>query len=386
MSNNIKLSSVDLERIVISKKNRYKLNIKEKDEIKKKISRQIILITGACGSIGKLFVKEIYKFDFKKIYLLDKNENDLVELNRDLILLNKKKINRTNFICTDITSFDLDQFLSNQKISFYFNFAAIKHVRSEEYLESIKYMFKTNSLKFCPNKKNFLKLFFSISSDKAVLPQSLLGISKYLMEEKLCEFLKKNKSVFVSSVRFANVCFSEGSYLKYAKERIEKKITFGLPLNIKRYFITHEEAISLCFKSILKRNRNKILMPSNKVLNKEYTLSSIIKNILNLYEFKIKYSKKISRVKGNIFPVVISNYEIEGQKNYEEFFDKKKDKVNYDKDKQTMKINFTNNIDVSKLVTNLQFKKTKTDIIKLIRTKIKTFKQQKKSVKVSHLV
>ena len=386
MSNNIKLSSVDLERIVISKKNRYKLNIVEKTEIKKKLSNQIILIIGACGSIGKLFVKEIYKFNFKKIYLLDKNENDLVELNRDLILLNKKKIIKTNFICTDITSFNLDQFLSNQKITHYFNFAAIKHVRSEEYLESIKYMFKTNSLKFCPKKKNFLKLFFSISSDKAVLPQSLLGISKYLMEQKLSEFSKKNKPVFVSSVRFANVCFSEGSYLKYAKERIEKKITFGLPLNIKRFFITHEEAISLCFKSILKRNRNKILMPSNKVLNQEYSLSFIIEKILNLYGFKIKYSKKISKVKGGVFPVIISNYEIEGQKGYEEFFDKKKDKVNYDKDKKTMKINLNNNIDVSKLISNLQIKKTKADIIKLIRTKIKTFKQQKKSIKVSHLV
>ena len=110
----------------------------------------------------------------------------------------------------------------SNKISQYFNFAAIKHVRSEEYLDSLKYMFKTNSESFCP-KKSRLKLFFSISSDKAVLPQSLLGISKFLMEKKLSQFAK-NKSIFVSTVRFANVCFSEGSYLKYAKERIEKSI------------------------------------------------------------------------------------------------------------------------------------------------------------------
>ena len=83
----------------------------------------------------------------------------------------------------------------------------MKHVRSEEYLDSLKYMFKTNSANFCPRKKNYLKIFFSISSDKAVLPQSFLGISKYFMEEKIAEFAKKNKSVSVSTVRFANVCF-----------------------------------------------------------------------------------------------------------------------------------------------------------------------------------
>jgi FlaA1/EpsC-like NDP-sugar epimerase len=64
-------------------------------------------------------------------------------------------------------------------------------------------MFKTNSSKFCPNKKNELKIFFSISSDKAVLPQSFLGISKYFMEEKLSDFAKKNKSSFCV---FSQVC------------------------------------------------------------------------------------------------------------------------------------------------------------------------------------
>ena len=223
MLQTVKYSIIDLEKIIISNKDRYKLNIKEKNEIKKTLFNQNLLIIGACGSIGRLFSKEIYKFNFKNIYLLDKNENALVELNRDLVFLNKKKIKKTNFICTDITSLNLDNFLVSNKIDQYYNFAAMKHVRSEEYLDSLKYMFKTNSINFCPNKKNNLKIFFSISSDKAVLPQSFLGISKYFMEKKLAYFAKKNKSISISTVRFANVCFSEGSYLKYAKERIEKK-------------------------------------------------------------------------------------------------------------------------------------------------------------------
>ena len=386
MPQNIKLSIDRLEKIIISNKDRYKLNFTEKSEIKKTLFNQNILIVGACGSIGKKFTKQIYKFNFKKIYLLDKNENELVELNRDLVLLNIKKVKKTQFVCTDITSFNLDGFLLNNKITHYYNFAAMKHVRSEEYLDSLKYMFKTNSDKFCPTKKNHLKLFFSISSDKAVLPQSLLGISKYFMEEKISSFSKKNRSVFLSTVRFANVCFSEGSYLKYVKERIEKKISFGLPINIKRFFITHEEAISLCFKSILKRNKNKILMPSDRILNKEYKLSSLVKKLLFIYGYKIKYSKKVLSVKKSFFPVVITDDNLEGQKNYEEFYNKNIDQVTYDKDNQTMKIELINNIDVDLIVKKIQKQKTKNEIIKLIQKKIKTFIPKKNSIKVSHLV
>ena len=386
MPQNIKLSIDRLEKIIISNKDRYKLNFTEKSEIKKTLFNQNILIVGACGSIGKQFTKQIYKFNFKKIYLLDKNENELVELNRDLVLLNIKKVKKTQFVCTDITSFNLDGFLLNNKITHYYNFAAMKHVRSEEYLDSLKYMFKTNSDKFCPTKKNHLKLFFSISSDKAVLPQSLLGISKYFMEEKISSFSKKNRSVFLSTVRFANVCFSEGSYLKYVKERIEKKISFGLPINIKRFFITHEEAISLCFKAILKRNKNKILMPSDRILNEEYKLSSLVKKLLYIYGYKIKYSKRILSVKKSFFPVVIINDNLEGQKNYEEFYNKNRDQVTYDKDNQTMKIELINNIDVDLIVKKIQKQKTKNEIIKLIQKKIKTFIPKKNSIKVSHLV
>ena len=386
MNNKIEFSIPELESKIISKKNRYQLSKLEESEVKKTLLNQNILISGACGSIGKFFTKKIFNYDFQSLYLLDKNENDLVELNRDLVLLNSKKIKKIKFICTDLTSFSLDNFLSSNKIDHYYNFAAVKHVRSEEYLESLKYMFKTNSSKFCPNKKNNLRVFFSISSDKAVLPQSFLGISKYFMEEKLSNFAKKNKSVFVSSVRFANVSFSEGSYLKYAKERIEKKISFGLPLKIKRYFITHEESISLCFKSILKKNKNKILMPSDKVMIEEYQLSFLIKKLLKLYGYKIKYSKKILKVQKNLFPVVVNEKNLEGQKNYEEFYDKSKYHVEYDKDYQTMKINLFNKYQVDTVIKKLLKLKSKQKIIKLIQEKIKDFKPKQNTIRVSELI
>ena len=75
-------------------------------------------------------------------------------------------------------------------------------------------MVKTNSLKFIEknlSKKNNLKQVFSISTDKSANPSSILGVTKKLMEYKLCDF-KKNKNIFVSSVRFANVSFSNEVY------------------------------------------------------------------------------------------------------------------------------------------------------------------------------
>ena len=133
------------EEKVISKKNRFKLLNQDIIELKKNFFKSNILITGAAGSIGSQFCKDILKFNFKSIFLMDKNENQLTELNRDLILVcDKNKINRIRFICSDLTIFNIDDFLKENKITHYLNFAAIKHVRSEEELTSIKYMFLTN--------------------------------------------------------------------------------------------------------------------------------------------------------------------------------------------------------------------------------------------------
>ena len=77
-------------------------------------------------------------------------------------------------------------------------------------------------------------------------------------------------------------------------------------------------------------------MPSDKTTIKEYSLEHIIKKILKVYGYKIKYTNKISNVKNSSFLVVISKKNLEGQKNYEEFYDNKNDKVIYDKDKKTI--------------------------------------------------
>ena len=109
---------------------------------------------------------------------MDKNENDLTELNRN-ILLNKNSTKKTYYICSELNCFNLNNFLKEKKINIFLNFAAVKHVRSEENIYSIKYLFLTNSincLNFKPSK--YLRKIFIISTDKAADPSSLMGFSK----------------------------------------------------------------------------------------------------------------------------------------------------------------------------------------------------------------
>ena len=148
-----------LEKRVISKKNRFQITKKEQNEIKKLFDKENILITGTCGSIGKAFTKKILNLNYKNLYLLDKDENSLTDLNREILIDFKVPIKKIKFICSDITSLDINEFLLKNKITIYLNFAAVKHVRSEENLESIKYMFGTNSQRFCPSKKFMLKTY-----------------------------------------------------------------------------------------------------------------------------------------------------------------------------------------------------------------------------------
>lgn len=381
-----KISLNYLQQKIISKKNRFKILKKEILEIEKLFVNANVLITGACGSIGKAFTKEMLNFKYKNLYLLDKDENNLTNLNREISLNNRASIKKIKFVCSDITSIDIDDFLIKNKITIYLNFAAVKHVRSEENIDSIKYMLKTNSQKFCPKKKNNLKIFFSVSSDKSVKSTSILGISKYFMEQELANYSSKFPKVFVSSARFANVAFSNGSYLEYAKNRIEQKKTFGLPMKISRYFITTEEAISICLKSILKKNKNKIVIPSSKIIKKNVSLESLINKILNIYNYKISFTKKIKKVNSKFFPVIPNIENLEGQKNFEEFFDKNFEKPIENNDACIMTLEMIKDKNVSLNVKKILALNSKKKIINFLNEKISTFSSQKKYQKVSLLV
>ena len=280
-----------LKKKIISKKNRFKLSSEQNKEIKKKFYNSNILIIGAAGSIGSVFTLSMINYNFKKLFLIDKDENSLTELNREILVKNKKTVKKVEFICSDLNLLDLRKIILENKINHYLNFAAIKHVRSEENYVSSKYMYQTNSKNFLPNGlRNVkpLKSIFSISTDKAVYPSSMLGVSKRLMELRLMGLKKRHKNLFVSTVRFANVSFSNGSILKLIIDRLVQKKNFGIPENISRYFITHDEAVSLCLKSLLKKNNYCIVVPNKKILGKQTLIFTYLLKILKILKIKVK--------------------------------------------------------------------------------------------------
>jgi len=373
------------DKKIISKNNRFKLSLEQNNEIKKKFYNSNILIIGAAGSIGSVFTLSMINYNFKKLFLIDKDENNLTELNREILVKNKKTVKKIEFICSDLNLLDLRKIILENKINHYLNFAAIKHVRSEENYVSSKYMYQTNSKNFLPNglrNVKTLKSIFSISTDKAVYPSSMLGVSKRLMELRLMRFKKRYKNLFVSTVRFANVSFSNGSILKLIIDRLVQKKNFGIPENISRYFITHDEAVSLCLKSILKKNNYCIVVPNKEILGKQTLIFTYLLKILKILNIKVK--RKINFFQRNLSlqKIYLVKGKIVGQKAME--------KINYNheeispvsKDKTIFKIKYDKK-NYSKEFTMLE--KIEKKVLMKFLSKNKIYKKDK-THKITHVL
>ena len=379
----------NIERSIISKVNRFKLSRIEKQELINDFKYSNFLIVGAAGSIGSAFIEILLKYDHKSLILVDKDENQLTELNREInLIIDTKKVSNIKYICSDITSMDIEKLIFDNQITHYLNFAAIKHVRSEEHLESVKYMFNTNSHNFIPAKKikkNSLKKVFSISTDKVANPTSLLGISKNVMENRLGEFKFYNKKIFVSSVRFANVSFSNGSILKYVDDRVRSNKVFGIPKNIKRYFITHEEAGTLCFKALTEKIDGHILIPSLEKLGRLKNIKVISEKILSYYNYKPCYVTN-QKLRKNQIRVYLNNKQTHGQKDYEEFVGKNEKTVNLNNVDNYQIIKLKRKFSTENFCKKVNTSKKIEDVYKLSKKHFKSFKRPKNNLSVSKII
>ena len=247
-------------------------------------------------------------------------------------------------------------------------------MRSEEELESIKYMLKTNAKNFLPGKNPkkifFLKKIFSVSTDKAVNPKSFLGVTKNLMEKKLKNFQINNPGIFVSSARFANVSFSNGSILKFIVERIIQKKSFGIPDKIFRYFITHDEAVSLCFKALQINNNGCILVPAAFRLGKQISIKDICIKLLKF--FNQEYSiKKNYIIVDNSFKIFFNRKITSGQKISEEIYSI--NELIHQRDNFSMNIKLKSCILVDKLINSLIASRNKLQMYKILRKNFLNF-------------
>ena len=227
------------------------------------LTNHSFLILGAAGTIGQAVTKEIFKRNPKKLHCVDISENNLVELVRDLR-------SEYGYIDGDFQTFALDigspiydAFIeSDGQYDYVLNLSALKHVRSEKDPFTLMRMIEVNILNTIKtiqqSKAKGIKKYFCVSTDKAANPVNMMGASKRIMELFL---MRESKDMNISTARFANVAYSDGSLLHGFKMRMEKNQPIVAPNDVRRYFVSKEESGQLCLMSTILGDNRDIFFP-----------------------------------------------------------------------------------------------------------------------------
>lgn len=211
-------------------------------------SEETILITGAAGSIGSELAKHILACDYKKLILIDIAESPLYDL---IKAFENEDLTKIDCLLLNINDAESVEFLfETYKPTLIFHAAAYKHVPLMEAhpYEAVKTNILATKLLADLAIKYHAKKFIFISTDKAVNPISIMGITKYIAENHIIQLAQKSRTQFVIT-RFGNIIGSNGSVLPVFK----KQIDYGLPLTITsktvaRYFIDKHKACHLILK------------------------------------------------------------------------------------------------------------------------------------------
>ena len=239
-----------------------------REELSKRIFNTSVLVIGGAGTIGSSYIKALLKFNPKSLIVVDINENGLTELTRDL--RSSKDIEVPGEYITYPMSYSdpvfYKMFRSHKGFDIVANFSAHKHVRSEKDRFSVEALIKNNVI----NAKGLLDAldeykpnhFFCVSTDKAANPVNIMGGSKKIMEDMIMTYSKKYP---VTTARFANVAFSNGSLLAGFIERISKGQPISAPNDVTRYFVSPEESGQICLLASVLGNTGEIYFP--KLIN-----------------------------------------------------------------------------------------------------------------------
>ena len=300
----------------------------------KKISNSNFLIIGGAGTIGSSYIKQILKYKPSKITVVDINENGLTELTRDLRSSNLLDYN-PDYITypVNLLSDTFNKVFNSESWQVVANFSAHKHVRSEKDKISVEALIKNNVfgaiklLNLC--ELNPPKYFFSVSTDKAANPVNIMGASKSLMEKLILS--KKNK-FRVSTARFANVAFSNGSLLDGFIYRLNKKQPLSCPSDIKRFFVTPEQSGQICLLATFLGDTGNIFFPKLDFHNDQIYFKDIALDFLNeigLDPVLVNSEEEAKQfdLDGNPgqHPIYFFKTDTSGEKTYEEFYTEDED-------------------------------------------------------------
>lgn len=294
------------------------------------VNESKFLVIGGAGSIGQEVVKEIFKRSPKVLHVVDISENNLVELVRDVRSSLGYIPGDFQTLPLDCGSYQFDAFVDNSDgYDYVLNLSAMKHVRSEKDPFSLMRLIEVNILNTNNTIEQAIKFkarkYFCVSTDKAANPVNMMGASKRIMELFLAKY---SSQINVSTARFANVAFSDGSLLHGFNQRIQKRQPLAAPQDIKRYFVTPQESGELCLLSCLLGENMDIFFP--KLINElhQITFSEIaIKYLVALgYEPYICQSEDEARAKCEEliplkkWPCYFFNSDTTGEKDFEEFY------------------------------------------------------------------
>jgi FlaA1/EpsC-like NDP-sugar epimerase len=306
--------------------------IRDNEMIEERINGKKFLVIGGAGSIGSSFIHAILAYYPEALVVVDINENSLAELTRDLRSSGDKI-----HIPDDYVTYPMDyasnvfakMFRDRKGFDYVANFSAHKHVRSEKDIYSIESLLKNNII----HAKALLNLltefppemYFCVSTDKAANPVNIMGASKRIMEDMIFSY----SDIFpVTTARFANVAFSNGSLPAGFLARLSKHQPLSAPSDVKRYFISLKESGQICMLACLLGKNREIFFPK---LYKSQMMSfdKIATELLHAYGYEVlecsSEQEAIANVErlqsgSNKYPVYYSVSDTSGEKDYEEFF------------------------------------------------------------------
>jgi FlaA1/EpsC-like NDP-sugar epimerase len=299
-----------------------------------KIEGKNILVIGGAGTIGSSYIKQILKYRPLKIIVVDINENGLTELTRDLRSSNLLDY-KPEYITypVNLLSDTFNKVFNSDSWQVVANFSAHKHVRSEKDKISVEALIKNNVfgaiklLNLC--EVNPPKYFFSVSTDKAANPVNIMGASKSLMEKLI---LSKKNNFRVSTARFANVAFSNGSLLDGFTYRLNKKQPLSCPEDIKRFFVTPKQSGQICLLASFLGNTGNIFFPKLDFHKDQIYFKDIALDFLKENGFEpilVQSEKEAKEFDFNKYPdkypIYFFKTDTSGEKAYEEFFTEEED-------------------------------------------------------------
>ena len=294
------------------------------------VSSARFLVIGGAGSIGQAVTREIFKRKPKVLHVVDISENNMVELVRDVR-------STLGYIDGDFSTFAIDcgavLFEALMKWSggydYVLNLSALKHVRSEKDPFTLMRMVDVNVLN--TNKTIDLALaygarkYFCVSTDKAANPVNMMGASKRIMEMFL---MRASQTLPISTARFANVAFSDGSLLHGFNQRFAKRQPISAPRDVRRYFVTPQESGELCLSSCLLGENRDIFFPKLSEKLHLITFSDIAVRYLEALGYEAYQCQSEDEARDRAaeliaqrkWPCYFFDSDTTGEKDFEEFF------------------------------------------------------------------